>query len=391
MRMFYLAFLFLGIDMLAFGGFVIDENHKDIRGRRWPHGIIPFKISPNFKSEQILRIKKVVEDYNRHTVLTWKEWEGEEDYVEFVETNGNAAGSGLGMLKGRQEIRIRERENPDVIAHEMGHTIGLLHEHSRPDIADHLIFRGDMNNERDAICYKIFFENKDDRGLMNYDDYNHFSVMRLNNFCTIGGHAPVINRNPPPQLPADWDWNRRFLSPGDIKTINSYYLDESIRDWPEPESCRDHMACNIFKQNGDCQNYSMQHVAYWQCAKTCNLCKTSEMTYQVPEIKQPDQTPSECSNKKSQLFCDLGSTMDVCSHSPGFADDCGLSCGLCKGSSRVRVVVDDNGLEDSPWCGGWVKYPSLCLSNQTVREQCPTSCRIMLEFQGEYDKYNDLH
>lgn len=55
------------------------------------------------------------------------------NYIHFVTIAGDVNYSYIGKIGGKQEIQISETGYLGNIIHEIGHALGLFHEHSRPD------------------------------------------------------------------------------------------------------------------------------------------------------------------------------------------------------------------------------------------------------------------
>ncbi|MCF2502099.1 M12 family metallopeptidase [Dyadobacter sp. CY107] len=98
---------------------------------RWPNGVIPYEIASNFDQVEKNRIKDAIALWQDRTSITFVPRTSHTDYVRFVITDVNR--SKVGKIGGMQEIKLIKFVNPRAIVHEIGHAIGLLHEHTRSD------------------------------------------------------------------------------------------------------------------------------------------------------------------------------------------------------------------------------------------------------------------
>ena len=97
----------------------------------WPGGRVPYEIDERIKGEDLERIHAALEEWNSKTVIFFFPRTDEEDYALLVPRNGGPCRSVLG------------RHSPTTVwtggcglsatIHELGHAVGLMHEHQRPD------------------------------------------------------------------------------------------------------------------------------------------------------------------------------------------------------------------------------------------------------------------
>ncbi len=112
---------------------------------RWPNRVIPYTINnedfpSNTSDGQAERaaIQAAVNAWNSQTVITFQPFTGGLNWVEFVASNEEGAcQSAVGkQYRGRQYIFCDPLGSS--LLHEMGHTIGLWHEHQREDRDDYV-------------------------------------------------------------------------------------------------------------------------------------------------------------------------------------------------------------------------------------------------------------
>jgi hypothetical protein len=155
---------------------------------RWPNRVIPFTVNnedfpANTNDGQAARqaIQNAITAWNSQKVITIRPRAGEQTWVEFVATDepDGACSSHVGKRSsGRQYIYCNPTFDPNCqtssnrLIHEIGHAIGLWHEHQRGDRNNFVIVR--MENVRSDKRHN--FERHVDDGT-DIGPYNYGSIM----------------------------------------------------------------------------------------------------------------------------------------------------------------------------------------------------------------------
>ncbi|XP_024214102.1 meprin A subunit beta isoform X2 [Halyomorpha halys] len=191
----------------------------------WPDGEIVFKISDGVGcpySRQCLIIMAAMEDYHRKTCIRFKEWTGEEDFVEifYNSQNSGACWSEVGRSGGRQRLSLGQRcWFLGIAIHELGHVVGFWHEMNRPDRDDYIVIH--WNNilkgftsafvKNSAVSVDTLGETFDLKSVMMYDEYA-FSK---------DGKSPTIETKSKALIGPLW---RKYqLSQSDIRRVLKLY------------------------------------------------------------------------------------------------------------------------------------------------------------------------
>lgn len=185
----------------------------------WAGGIVPYKIQPGLPSLQ--QVKAAIKLWNSSGVLVRLErHEGQADYVEFVAEN--YCSSRRGRIGGHQKITLSPDCSAGVVLHEIGHAVGMAHEHNRHD-RDQYLERVCLENVYpEALPY---FQRRPDDGeqLGEYDfeSIMHYSQMAFsrNRGRTI---VPRMDRVPEGALIGQ----RQELSGADIRRLRDLYRPE---------------------------------------------------------------------------------------------------------------------------------------------------------------------
>lgn len=105
---------------------------------KWTTNPIPYSFNPNVPRETRTLIERAINLWESNTCRRWARDIIGIDRVEFV--NGGGCSSFVGKVGGTQEISVKT-PGCDVIgiaSHEIGHSMGLFHEQSRPDQASNV-------------------------------------------------------------------------------------------------------------------------------------------------------------------------------------------------------------------------------------------------------------
>ncbi|OCA79984.1 hypothetical protein BBH99_04960 [Chryseobacterium contaminans] len=182
---------------------------------RWPNRTIYYTIASNMGSINVNKINTAVSEYNSKTNVRWVQRTNQSNYVEFIfgSSNGSDGWAHIGYQGGKQTISLDQYISVGSVIHEMGHTVGLYHEHARKDRDQYVSIQ--WNNIQDGQAYNF---NKYTSGT-DIGPFNINSVMMYwpNSYSKNG--LPTIKRADG----TNFTYNRTGFTTGDINTINAMY------------------------------------------------------------------------------------------------------------------------------------------------------------------------
>lgn len=186
--------------------------------RVWTHGIVPYLIDESITTPN--RVNNAIDNWREGTEIIFAERTDERNYVVFVD--GPGCSSKVGMFGGKQTIKIHRSCGTEAVTHEIGHTLGLNHEHTRGDRDELIVVHWDNIDPSHRNNFQM-------SGLQMYGELDFFSIMMYwSTAWAIDVNEPAMTRVSDGGI---WGKNMR-LSDGDKATIAEMYAEE-IADRPE--------------------------------------------------------------------------------------------------------------------------------------------------------------
>ncbi len=183
--------------------------------RKWTNNTVVYVIqglSQSVRSE----LQKSMDEWTSKTNIRFKERTNESNYVT-ISSNGNSCNCGvatLGMNGSRGFIRLGTRTTAVVIIHEIGHTLGYIHEQNRSDRDNHIIVN--FGNIQNGAENQFYISNS---ATLVTRDFDINSTMMYGSYTFSKNGQPTITDLNGNVLPR----RRAAISTLDIEGTNSVY------------------------------------------------------------------------------------------------------------------------------------------------------------------------
>lgn len=181
---------------------------------KWPNGEIPFVINSNLSTTMRNRVNSAIQHWEANTQINFiaKEWY-HGDYVEF--RSGSGCSANVGRIGGQQFVNLASSCTTGSIIHEIGHSVGLFHEHTRCDRNSFVSIRWDRIPDDKEPNFSRHCSDATDRGSYDFGSIMHYSptAFSSNGLPTIEcalTTCPTFGQ-------------RTGLSTRDRQTVNNWY------------------------------------------------------------------------------------------------------------------------------------------------------------------------
>ncbi|XP_052224040.1 uncharacterized protein LOC127839696 [Dreissena polymorpha] len=267
-----------GVGQAANRRITIASNSKE---NHWPLEI-PYQIDEGFGTAGIRTIIKALEHWSRYTCLHFVERTFQYDRIIFTPVE-NICESYVGRMIGPQYISLDPQKcmTLPIILHEIGHSIGLYHEHTKADRDDYIIVHYENIN-------RTYHYNFDKLIVDEYLDFNQ--TYDYHSIMHYGKNFFADPRNETSLEPKDGDYldiigEAQHLSFHDVQIVNAMYkCKEKCAHVECPKGAFVGKNCECF-----CQGLPEDPV---------QRCNNARMFCAAPDI---DLSTYRVSNKKTKM------------------------------------------------------------------------------------------
>lgn len=194
------------------------------RVNTWPGGIIPFRIADEMPPEVRERIMIAISKWEAQTPLRFRNLdslnlEDPRYFARFYYIGARGCSAHVGMRDQKQSVNITrvnisDRCKVGAIMHEIGHTVGLYHEHQRPGRDEVIKIHWDNIKADKRKSFTL-------RSRATADSIDFESIMMYGSFSTLSVEKgkPVMTKH----NGETWKKQRERLSEGDLWKLRELY------------------------------------------------------------------------------------------------------------------------------------------------------------------------
>ncbi len=166
-------------------------------GRIWPNGLVPYRLNTSLPETTKVRVREAVAHWNSFQAITMVERtqanaSAYPDFIDFVDDNRCASWLGY-QESGAQSIYAGTKCSTGTMIHEIGHALGLLHEHTRSDRDQYVTIHWDRIDEDMHVNFEVL------EGNIQLGEYDYGSIMHYGEYFFSNNGQPTIE----PIMPTD--------------------------------------------------------------------------------------------------------------------------------------------------------------------------------------------
>jgi hypothetical protein len=199
----------------------IEDRNRYLQGlifqtNFWTNGVIPYEFDAGVSQANRNAMVASMADWQVVANVNFRPRNGDGNYVYIQNSSGN--NSALGMQGGKQIINIYNWNLEFVMAHELGHCLGLTHEHTRPSRDSFITIN--WSNIQSDYQNQFTINNLPEYGPYDFDSVMHYDQCAFSTDCAAGFTCACTNKVIT-VLPPNQSWQSKIGQRDHLSTLDS--------------------------------------------------------------------------------------------------------------------------------------------------------------------------
>ncbi len=187
--------------------------HPSLTWARWPKGVVFYSLSPNLPNPS--RVTEAMKHIEQSVRVRFIPRTNQTAYVSIERWTGGYCWAHIGYQAKKQTMMLDDLCDKRSVIHELGHTLGMWHEHTRPDRNRYVQIQ--LGNVMKGLESNF---NILKSGVRTLGTYDFQSVMHYRPYELSGNGKPTVTKKDGTIVGLS---NNVGLSAGDIQSLSTIY------------------------------------------------------------------------------------------------------------------------------------------------------------------------